>query len=108
MRRHILPRVAGPVIVSQAVFAGIALTSIAGVNLLGLGFTPPTPTWGGMLANGFSELGQQSWLIVPSGVLLGLTVLAFLLLGDAIRDATVGRWAEGSGVDKDRAETVES
>lgn len=86
--RHIFPRIANPVMVNVALLASSALLVQTGLNFLGMGVTLPHPSWGGMVAEGGSALRQQPWLIIPSGLTIALTVLAFVLIGDAVRDAT--------------------
>jgi peptide/nickel transport system permease protein len=88
---QVLPRVTGPIIVQTAIGAGGALIAQAGIEFLGLGVQPPTPTWGGMITDAAQVVDQQAWLLVPTGLVVGLTVLAFGLLGDAVRDATADR-----------------
>ncbi|GHF55977.1 peptide/nickel transport system permease protein [Amycolatopsis bartoniae] len=85
--QHILPRVAGPITVQASIFAGAALLTETGLGYLGLGAQPPTPTWGGMVADASTVIDQQPWLLVPSGVVIGLAILSFGLIGDAVRDA---------------------
>jgi peptide/nickel transport system permease protein len=87
MWRHILPRIAGPIIVNASLLASSALLVQTGLSFLGLGVTLPNPSWGSMVAEGGTALRQQGWLIIPSGLAIAVTVLAFVLLGDAIRDA---------------------
>ncbi len=91
--RHILPRVIGPVIVQSALVAASAVITVTGLAYLGLGQTPPAPSWGGMVAEAGTLISQQPWLMVPSGAAIGMTVLALSLMGDAVRDATVGGWS---------------
>jgi peptide/nickel transport system permease protein len=86
--RHVLPRVAGPIIVQVSLLAGGALLIDAGLSYLGFGAQPPTPTWGDMIAEASAVIDRQPWLLVPPGVGLGLAILAFGLLGDIVRDAT--------------------
>jgi peptide/nickel transport system permease protein len=90
IRRHVLPRVAGPVAVQLSLFAGAALITQSGLAFLGLTVQDPDPSWGGMIATASTVIDQQSWLLVPPGVILGVTVLALGLLGDAVRDALGG------------------
>jgi peptide/nickel transport system permease protein len=91
--RHILPRVIGPVIVQAALVAASAVITVTGLAYLGLGQSPPAPSWGGMVAEAGTVISQQPWLLIPAGVTIGLTVLALTLLGDSVRDATVGSWS---------------
>jgi peptide/nickel transport system permease protein len=94
--RHVLPRIRGPVIVNTAVLAALTLGIQGGLNFIGLGVTPPAPSWGGLVAEAQTSLQQQPWLIVPSGGITGLTILALVLLGDALRDLA-GEHGGGSG-----------
>jgi peptide/nickel transport system permease protein len=87
--RHVLPRVTGPIVVQATIFAAYALLFETGLAYLGLTADPQTPTWGGMVAEASTVIQQQAWLLVPSGVLIALTILALGLLGDAVRDAAV-------------------
>jgi peptide/nickel transport system permease protein len=89
--RHLLPRVAGPIIVQTSIFAGVALIAETGLAYLGLGVQPPTPTWGGMVAEASTVIDRQGWLLVPTGAVIGLTVVAWGLLGDLVRDTAVER-----------------
>ncbi|MEV4313959.1 dipeptide/oligopeptide/nickel ABC transporter permease/ATP-binding protein [Actinocrispum sp. NPDC049592] len=89
--RHVLPRVAGPVIVQLSVLAGGALLIDAGLSYLGFGAQPPDPTWGTMIAEASAVIDRQPWLLIPPGVVLGLAILAFGMLGDYVRDVTAER-----------------
>ncbi len=89
--RHVLPRVAGPIIVQLSVLAGGALLIDAGLSYLGFGAQPPDPTWGTMIAEASAVIDRQPWLLIPPGVVLGLAILAFGMLGDYVRDATAER-----------------
>jgi peptide/nickel transport system permease protein len=88
LARHVLPRVAGPVVVQASIFAGGALLTQSALSFLGLGVQPPAPTWGGLVAEGSTVIDQQPWLLVPPGVVIGLAILSFGLIGDAVRDAS--------------------
>jgi peptide/nickel transport system permease protein len=87
VRRHVLPRVAGPIIVQASIFAAYALLFETGLAYLGLTASSNSPTWGGMVAEASTVIEQQEWLLIPSGVLIAATILAFGLVGDAARDA---------------------
>jgi peptide/nickel transport system permease protein len=87
VRRHVLPRVAGPIIVQASIFAAYALLFETGLAYLGLTASSNTPTWGGMVAEASTVIEQQEWLLIPSGALIAVTILAFGLVGDAARDA---------------------
>ncbi|MFF1877090.1 dipeptide/oligopeptide/nickel ABC transporter permease/ATP-binding protein [Leifsonia sp. NPDC058230] len=88
LTRHILPRVSGPIIVQASLFAGVALLTETGLGFLGLGVQDPQPSWGNMVGLAATTLSQDPWMLVPPGVLIGLCVLAFGLLGDAVRDVS--------------------
>ncbi|MEN3282043.1 MAG: peptide/nickel transport system ATP-binding protein [Solirubrobacteraceae bacterium] len=87
IRRHVLPRVAGPIIVRTFLFAGAALLTESGLAFLGLGVQEPDPSWGGMVAAASTVINQHPWLLFPPGLTIALSVLALGLLGDAVRDA---------------------
>jgi peptide/nickel transport system permease protein len=87
LAKHVLPRLFGPIIVRASLFAGEALIAEAGLEYLGLGAQPPTPTWGGMVSDAASAIDRQPWLLVPPGVMIGLTVIALALLGDALQES---------------------
>jgi peptide/nickel transport system permease protein len=91
--RHVLSRIVGVVIVVAALNAATALVSQTGLAFLGLLVPVPAPSWGGMVADGISQLVAQPWLIWPPGIAMTLTVIAFGLLGDAVRDVTAERWS---------------
>lgn len=91
--RHVLPRVAGAVIVQASLLAAGALLVQTGLAFLNLLVAPPAPSWGGMVADGIGVIILQPWLIWPPGAAIALTILALGLLGDAVRDATTEGWA---------------
>jgi peptide/nickel transport system permease protein len=78
----VLPTIA--VTTAQAI--GSALLLMASLTFLGLGVTPPAPTWGGMLASDLGYLTQQPWAPLFPGLLIMLTVGSLNLIADAIRD----------------------
>jgi peptide/nickel transport system permease protein len=84
--RHILPNVAGPIIVQTSLSLGFAILSEAALSFLGLGVQPPQPSWGRMLYDARGFVQQAWWLAVFPGLAIVLTVLAFNLIGDALRD----------------------
>ncbi|MEO6700680.1 MAG: dipeptide/oligopeptide/nickel ABC transporter permease/ATP-binding protein [Jatrophihabitantaceae bacterium] len=93
MARHLLPRMASQIVVQTAVFAGVALVVQSGLAFLGFGPRPPAPSWGGAVADASGVISRDRWLLVPSGAVIALTVLALGLLGDAVRDASTQRWS---------------
>jgi peptide/nickel transport system permease protein len=94
--RHVLPRIAGPIIVQLSLFSAAAITVQTGLTFLGLGVVPPNPTWGTMIADASASVNDFPWLLVPSGLTVALTILAFGLLGDALRDTAVETWARSA------------
>ncbi|MBO0769875.1 MAG: dipeptide/oligopeptide/nickel ABC transporter permease/ATP-binding protein [Actinobacteria bacterium] len=90
--RHVLPRLAGPVIVQLSLFAATAVLVQSALSFLGLS-TPETqgPSWGNMVAEASAVISRDPWLLVPTGAVLVLTVMALGLVGDAVRDVTAGR-----------------
>ena len=93
--RHVLPRIAGPVIVQASLWSAFALGVQTGLAFLQLGVTPPAPSWGGMVGDAAQLIYQDPWLLVPSGGIIALTILAFGLIGDTVRDVTFERWSRG-------------
>jgi peptide/nickel transport system permease protein len=92
LRRHVLPRIAGPIIVQTSLFCATALLAESGLSFLGL-TRPETrgPSWGNMVGEASNAMSQDPWLLIPTGGALMLTVMALGLVGDAVRDATMGR-----------------
>jgi peptide/nickel transport system permease protein len=84
--RHILPNIAGPLIVLTAITVAGAILVGSALSFLGLGAPPPTPEWGVMLndARAYMQLGW--WLTVMPGLAIAATVLALNVLGDGLRD----------------------
>ncbi len=89
MLRHILPNVAGPVVIAATLGVAGAIMAEAALSFLGLGVQPPTPSWGSMIADGrdLDQLRNAPWTSVAPGLAIGFAVLGFNLLGDALRDA---------------------
>ncbi|PZF96033.1 ABC transporter permease [Micromonospora deserti] len=86
MRRHVLPNIAAPLIVQTSLSLAFAILSEAALSFLGLGVQPPAPAWGRMLYDGRGFVTEAWWLGVFPGAAIFLTVLAFNLVGDALRD----------------------
>jgi peptide/nickel transport system permease protein/oligopeptide transport system permease protein len=85
--RHILPNALGPIIVSVTLGIPGAIMSEASLSFLGLGVRPPTSTWGTMIFEGRGYLRHAPILSIAPGVAIMITVLAFNLVGDGLRDA---------------------
>ena len=88
MFRHILPQCVAPYLILATTHLGVAIVIEASLGFLGVGIPPPSPTWGNMLSDALnSGLVPPWWLVLFPGLAITLTVLAFNLLGDGIRDA---------------------
>lgn len=85
--RHIIPNLLNPVIVQVSLSAGFAILAEATLSFLGLGAQVPTPDWGQMINNGVRFLTNDPWLALAPGVAISLSVFAFNLFGDSLRDA---------------------
>jgi ABC-type dipeptide/oligopeptide/nickel transport system permease subunit len=87
--RHVLPAVVAPVVIAATLGVAAAIMAEASLSFLGLGVQPPTPSWGAMIADGrdLSQLRGAPWTSLFPGLAIGMTVLGFNLLGDALRDA---------------------
>jgi peptide/nickel transport system permease protein len=85
--RHLLPNITAPLIVQTTLNVGTAIIETAGLSFLGVGTQPPTPDWGNMLADGRNYLIDSPWIATFPGLAILVTVLAFNLMGDALRDA---------------------
>jgi len=85
--RHVLPNVFAPILVIATVWLGNAIVIEAALSFLGLGTPPPTPTWGAMLSGeGRRNLETAPFLAIFPGLAISIVVLAFNMLGDALRD----------------------
>ena len=87
MFRHILPNCLSPIIVQATLDMGYIILALAGLGFLGLGTQPPAPDWGVMVSDGREFFMKQWWISTYSGAAIFLTVLAFNLLGDGVREA---------------------
>jgi len=90
LRRHVVPNAIAPLIVQVSLGAGLAMLAEAALSFLGLGVQPPDASWGSMLGRAFSIINQEASLIFYPGAAIAVTVLAFNVLGDGIRDS-IGR-----------------
>lgn len=87
MARHILPNVVAVIIISVTLRVGVSILAEAGLSFLGLGVQPPTPSWGNLVADGREYLRAAWWVSLFPGAFVFLSVMAFNLLGDGLRDA---------------------
>ncbi len=85
--RHILPQLVPTIIVWGTLGIATNVMLEASLSYLGIGVQPPTPSWGGMIQQGQSYYRTAPWLVIFPGLAILLTVFAFNLLGDGLRDA---------------------
>jgi len=86
MTRHVFPNALYALVVVATLYIATAIRTEAGLSFLGLGIPPPTPSWGNILSEGRQYIKCCPWITTFSGVAIMLTVLAFNLVGDALRD----------------------
>ncbi len=84
--KHILPNIAGPILVTAMLDIGTMMMELAGLSFLGLGAKPPTAEWGSMMSETRGLLQTVPWAVFAPGVAIFVAVMAFNLLGDAVRD----------------------
>ena len=83
---HVIPNIAGTLLVQATIQLALAVLIEAGLSFLGLGLPPPAPSWGRMLNDAQTFLQRAPWLAVAPGGTIALAVLGFNLLGDGLRD----------------------
>jgi peptide/nickel transport system permease protein len=88
MRKHILPNIMNPIYVQMSVIMANAIITESTLSFLGIGIQPPDSSWGTMLRTGYQYMVVAPHLAVIPGLAIFITVLAFHLMGDAIREAT--------------------
>ncbi len=84
--KHVLPNIAGPILVTAMLDIGTMMIELAGLSFLGLGAKPPIPEWGSMMSDTRNLLATQPWVTLAPGVAIFLSVMIFNLLGDTVRD----------------------
>lgn len=84
---HLIPNSLAPIIVAATLGLGYRIIIEASLSFLGLGITPPTPSWGNMLTGAQSYMWRNPWLAFYPGLCIFVVVLAFNFVGDALRDA---------------------
>lgn len=87
MLRHIIPNILAPIIVNATMKVSGSILSLASLGFLGLGVQPPTAEWGYMLSSGRKYIFSATHIVTFPGLAIAITVLAFNLLGDGLRDA---------------------
>jgi ABC-type dipeptide/oligopeptide/nickel transport system permease subunit len=86
LRRHVLPNAVAPVLVYATLYVGTVITAEAILSYMGVGLQLPAISWGLMLADAATDMQRAPHLLIP-GAFLVAAVLAFLLLGEALRNA---------------------
>lgn len=84
--KHILPNIAGPILVTAVLDIGTMMMELAGLSFLGLGVKPPMAEWGSMINEGRNLLQISPWMALAPGMAIFVTVMVFNLLGDTLRD----------------------
>jgi peptide/nickel transport system permease protein/oligopeptide transport system permease protein len=85
--RHIFPNSVASIVVYATMNVGGAILTESALSFLGMGVVPPDPSWGNLIQDGQTYLATQPWLMILPGLAILMTVLAFTLLGDGLRDA---------------------
>ena len=85
--RHIVPNAIGPVIILASLAVGGVIIFESALSFLGMGISRPTPSWGTMLSDGRDHIRNYPHIAIAPGLAIALTVLAFNLIGDGLRDA---------------------
>jgi peptide/nickel transport system permease protein len=97
IRKHILTNSLAPLIVQLSFIFAYAVLAEAMLSFLGLGPTPPTPTWGNIIAEGRGYLREASWITMFPGIFIAITVLGLNLIGDGLRDVLDPRMRVSQG-----------
>lgn len=84
---HILPNIVSEILVMASLWLANAIRTEASLAFIGLGVKPPTPTWGGMIREGFENLLDSPWLAIMPSLAILVVIFALNLLGDGLRDA---------------------
>jgi peptide/nickel transport system permease protein len=87
MARHILPNIVAVIVISVTLRVGVSIPAEASLSYLGLGVQPPAASWGNLVADGREYLRSAWWVSLFPGSLVFVSVMAFNLLGDGLRDA---------------------
>ncbi len=85
--KHLIPNVLGPLLIAESMAIPGYIFLEAVLSFIGLGVTPPTPSWGGMINEGYSGLKSNPHLVLFPGIALSTLTLAFNFMGDGLRDA---------------------
>lgn len=86
IHKHVIPNIAGPILVTAMLDIGTMMMELAGLSFLGLGAKPPIPEWGNMMSDTRNLLATHPWATLSPGVAIFVSVMVFNLLGDTVRD----------------------
>lgn len=106
--RHLLPNVATPVLVAASLGVANVIALETGLSYLGLGAREPTPSWGSIFLDGVDFFAGNWWVVLFPGIAIIATVMAFNVLGDALRDVLDPRQLHGTRVSGPSSPTTES
>ena len=84
--RHVMPNIAAPLFILASMDVPVVVGMEAGLSFLGLGVSPPTPSWGSILNDGYSYIRNSPWPIIAGGAPLILVTLGFTFFGESLRD----------------------
>ncbi|SLN43551.1 Glutathione transport system permease protein GsiD [Aquimixticola soesokkakensis] len=93
---HVIPNISAQIIVQLAIQTGLGILTEAGLSFLGMGVSPPTPSWGRMLSEAQTFLSSAPHLVLAPGCAIALAVLGLNLLGDGLRDLTDPKRGSGA------------
>jgi peptide/nickel transport system permease protein len=94
--RHLLPNALSTVLVASTLSLGSVIYLEAALGYLGIGVQMPTPSWGNMIQDGASQIGEGWWLVLLPGLAIIMATIAVNTLGDSLRDAFDPRGTEGA------------
>src|SRR4051794_20393245 len=84
--RHVLPNISAPIVVLLTLWVASAIRLEASLSFLGIGTQPPNPSWGNIIRDGLGNIFGSPWPIIGAGFAITAVVLAFNVMGDAVRD----------------------
>ncbi len=96
LARHLLPNLAGPILVFATLLMGGNILLESALSFLGVGIQPPTPSWGNMIQEGMAYYGSAWWIAVFPGLAILLAVVSYNLVGDGLREVLAPGSQEGS------------
>lgn len=101
LTQHVFPNIVGPIIVMGTLSIAGAIREEAALSFLGLGVQPPNPSWGNLIRDGVATILEAPWLALIPGLCLTISVLAFNMLGDSVRDMLDPRDLASSALKKE-------